>query len=152
MADEVVTFDPSAWAAAYPAFQTMPAPLAIQYFNLSTLYLSNSPCSVVQDIPARTAMLWLLTAHLAQLFWLNVQGGGSGLVGRINSATQGSVSVSAEFPASDDASWFLQTPYGAAWYQASLPYRTARYIAVPPYNFGPLPWSRPGWAGFGRRW
>jgi hypothetical protein len=155
MADEVVTFDPAAWALAFPAFALMPAQLATQYFNLSTLYLSNSPCSVVQNIPARTSMLWLLTAHLSQIFWLDQQGGGSGMVGRINSATQGSVTVSAEFPAADDASWFLQTPYGAAFWQASLPYRTARYVPAPPYAFPPINWSRPGWGawgGFGRGW
>lgn len=149
MADAVVTFDPVAWATAFPAFQTLPAPLATQYFGLSTLYLSNSPCSVVEDIAARQSLLWLLTAHLAQLFSPPGESGPSGLVGRISSASQGSVSVSAEFPASDDAAWFLQTPYGAAFWQASLPYRTGRYIPVPPYDFNPLGWSRPGYLGRG---
>lgn len=149
MAEEVVTFDPAAWAQAFPAFATLPAPTATMYFNMATGYLSNSPCSVVQDLALRSTMLGLVTAHLAQLFSPPGGAPGSGMVGRINSATQGSVSVGAEFPMPDSAAWFNQTPYGAAYWQMTLPFRLARYVPAIPYSFGPIPWSRAGFRGRG---
>lgn len=151
MADEVVTFDPTAWKQAFPAFATLPDPVATGYFNLATLYLNNSPCSIVQDIPVRTMLLGLATAHLAQLFGGPTGSGQPGIVGRISSATEGSVSVSAEMLAeSESAAWWDQTPYGAAWWAATVRFRSARYIAAPPYVFDRIPWSRPGYLS--RRW
>ena len=146
MAD-VVVFDPAAWAQAFPAFATLPAPLAEQYFGLTGLYLDNSPNSIVQDVNLRRSLLYLLTAHIAQIFSPPGGDGANTLVGRINSATEGSVTVAADMPAADDAAWFNQTPYGAAFWQGTLRWRSARYAAAPPYAFGPIPWSRAGWRG-----
>lgn len=135
----VVVFDPAAFILLYPAFTSVPAPALSANFNLATLQLNNSCCSVVNDAPTRSALLNLLTAHITAL--LNGVNGvaPSGLVGRISSATQGSVSVAAQFNAEDfSESYFAQTQWGVAFWQSTIVYRTAMY--VPPcdlYEYEP---------------
>lgn len=131
----VVTFDPALFKLAYPAFQNVDDALLQIYFDQAGLYLSNTDCSPVQDIPKRTQLLWMLTAHIAYMQGaLNpTSGGGNAFFGgRVNSATEGSVSVSAEmFPATGSSAWFNWTPYGAAFWQATLSLRSFRYRARP---------------------
>ncbi|KWO67589.1 DUF4054 domain-containing protein [Burkholderia territorii] len=157
MSPGIVTFDYGTWSTRYPALAvTANATLAQLYFDEAQLYCDNTPCSPVQDLTIRALLLNMLTAHIAQL---NQPVGGvtaagttsgsdtpaapSPLVGRITSATEGSVSVSTEMnvpPGS--AQWFAQTPYGAAFWAATAAYRTMRYVAVPPpRNMDPYsPW------------
>lgn len=127
----VVVFDPAAFKLAYPQFAAVSDGQLTNYFNLATLYLSNEDCSVVQDIPKRTTLLWLLTAHIAFLSGALNPGGTPGLVGRVSSATEGSVSVSTEMPMSPSSAWFLQTAWGSAFWQATLSLRSFRYRARP---------------------
>lgn len=127
----VVIFDPAAFKQAYPQFAAVNDAVLTNYFNLATLYLSNTDCSIVQDIPKRTTLLWLLTAHIAYLSGALNPGGQPGLVGRISSATEGSVSVSAEMPGSPNAAWFNQTAWGAMFWQSTLSLRSFRYRARP---------------------
>lgn len=153
MPDGIVTFDYGAWSVRYPALATtVNATLAQLYFDEAQLYCDNSPRSPVQDLAVRALLLNMLVAHIAQLnqpVGGAMAGGNSGpvapspLVGRITSATEGSVSVSTEMnvpPGS--AQWFAQTPYGAAFWAATAAYRTMRYVAVPPpRNMDPYsPW------------
>lgn len=128
----VVVFDPAAFKAAYPAFVSVPDAQLQNYFDLATLYLSNTDCSIVQDVNKRQTLLWLLTAHIAFLSGaLNPVPGTPGLVGRVSSATEGSVSVSTEYPMNPNSAWFLQTQWGAAFWQATLSLRSFRYRARP---------------------
>lgn len=127
----VVIFDPAAFKLAYPQFAAVSDAALTNYFNLATLYLSNTDCSIVQDIPKRTTLLWLLTAHIAYLSGALNADGSPGLVGRISSATEGSVSVSAEMPGSPNAAWFNQTAWGAMFWQSTLSLRSFRYRARP---------------------
>lgn len=53
----VVIFDPEAFKLAYPQFAAVSDAMLTNYFNLATLYLSNTDCSIVQDIPKRTMLL-----------------------------------------------------------------------------------------------
>jgi hypothetical protein len=125
----IVAFDPAAFVAAYPSFASVSATVLTGNFNLATLQLNNGFCSVVQDAPTRAQLLNLLTAHITAL--LNGVNGQpvSGVVGRISNATQGSVSVQMEFKTdSEAASFFVQTPWGAAFWQATAVYRTMRYV------------------------
>lgn len=138
----IVTFDPAAFIVAYPAFATVPSPVLTANFMLATLMLNNSCCSIVQDAPTRAILLNLITAHITAL--LNGENGQppQGIVGRINSASEGSVSVGTEMLAkTESASYWQQTQYGSIFWQATLVYRTARY--VPPCNagFGFSPWD-----------
>lgn len=125
----IVVFDPAAFVADFPAFATVSTSALTFNFNLATLQLNNSYCSIVQDEPTRAQLLNLLTAHITAL--LNGVNGESptGVVGRISSATQGSVSVQTEFKSdSEAASYFNQTQWGATFWRATAIYRTARYV------------------------
>lgn len=145
MPDGVVTFDPAYFAQAFPAFATLGPIVTTEYFNQACLILNNTPQSPVCDLARRATLLNLLTAHIAALAARNAQGGqAGGLVGRINQATEGSVSVGTDYAAPQNASWFLQTAWGATFWAATANLRTFRYNAAPPYVFGPLPWSRGG--------
>jgi hypothetical protein len=141
----VVVFDYTGWSARYPEFSTVMQATAQEYFNEAQLYCDNTPTSIVCDLCERSILLNQMTAHIAALNApLNGQPS-SPLVGRINSATEGSVSVSAQMdmPAGS-AQWFNQTKYGAAFWQATAKYRSMRYVR------GPVPVANP-FTGFGRR-
>ena len=128
----VVIFDPATFAIQYPEFATTnPARLQF-FFDQAGLYLDNTAASPVQDVALRSTYLSLLTAHIAQLSGAG-PGGASGLVGRVSSATQGSVSVQTAYSTNVGASmaWYIQTPYGAQYWQATAALRTARYVPGP---------------------
>lgn len=96
------------------------------WFSQAEILLSNTRCSVVKNLSERETLLFLLVRHFAELHHRATQGG---LVGRISSATEGSVSVSAEMPASSaGAAWYNQTPFGASFWQLTSKYRRFRYI------------------------
>ena len=167
-----VVFSYSDWMAQYPQFATTvtTAPQAQNYFNQATLYCSNNdgtstgnpggslgypgspliPYDTTVNPPKydRLYILYLLTAHVAQLTVGCVIAGAvvppGPLVGRINSATQGSVSVGTDVgtvPAG--AAWFYQTQFGIMAYTAMAPYRTARYRASPGQFYQPPPYGVP---------
>lgn len=125
-----VVFVPAAFKAAYPEFGAVPDATLNGYFLRSQLFLVNEDCPV-QDEAKRLQLYWLLVAHIAQLSGALNPGGVPGPVGRTSSATEGSVSVSLEYHASMGASWFVQTSYGAAFWQATAYLRSFRYVARP---------------------
>jgi len=125
----IVVFVPGDFTAAFPMFATVPTGVLTANFNLATLMLENSCCSVVSDAPTRQALLNLAVAHITAL--LNGVNGQppQSIVGRVNAATEGSVSVNAEMLSqSESAAYWNQTPWGAQFWQSTLPFRTARYI------------------------
>lgn len=126
----IVAFDLASFRARYPEFSSVPDPLMSAYFAEATIYLNNTDSSPVTNLPVRSLLLNMLTAHVAALNSGIDNTQASPLVGRISQATEGSVSVSAEMgPPSGTSAWFMQTKYGASFWQASLPYRSFRYIA-----------------------
>lgn len=128
----VVVFDPAEFRALYPSFASLTDAQLAQSFNLATLYLDNTECSVVSDVAQRKTLLYLLTAHIAKMAYGESGQGSSGLVGRVSSATEGSVSVSAEYNAAPgSAQWYLQTTYGAMYWEATARYRVGRYVPGP---------------------
>ncbi len=124
----VVVFDPVGFVARYPEFATCPALTLTAYFSEATLYLNNTDASPVADPVIRAMLLNMLVAHIAALnFGVNGQPP-AGIVGRVNQASEGSVSVSAEMgPASNTSAWYMQTKYGASYWQATAGYRTFSY-------------------------
>jgi len=121
----VVVFDPAAFKSRYPAFDDVDDGLLGLYFSEATLYLNNTNASVVVDIPTRTILLYMLTAHIAFLAQRD-----AGMVGRVNTATEGSISVGSEFaPLLGSQAWFAQSQYGAAFWQATLRFREFMYVA-----------------------
>ena len=125
-----VSFDLTGFRARFPEFATVADATLGAYFDESgQLHLDNTDSSPVVNLVQRGMLLNMLTAHLAALY-SGVSGqAASSLVGRINSASEGSVSVSADMgPVTGSSAWFLQTKYGAAFWQASARYRTFRYF------------------------
>jgi Protein of unknown function (DUF4054) len=129
----VVQFIASEFLSLYPQFTPQAAALAGN-FGLATTQLNNGCGSAVQDANLRQTLLYLLTAHITQL--LNGVGStaATGLVGRVSDASEGSVSVTAEWTAAGgpSQSYLLQTPFGAAFWQSTAIFRTAKYFSAPP--------------------
>lgn len=135
----VAVFDYAAWIVRFPEFINTPPDRAQAYFDeAALLYLDNSDNSRVPDAPRRLILLNLLVAHLAKLYDGSNGNPANELVGRISSASEGSVSVSADIGAASGSQvWFMQTKYGAMYWQATLPYRRMLY-RVPPSQGQPF--------------
>lgn len=140
-------FDYAAWSLRYPDLGgAVDANRAALFFAEAGLYLDNTDISPVQDVNVRLMLLGMLTAHIAVLSGALEPGGTpSGMVGRVSSATEGSVSVSVDSGlAPGTAAWFQQTSYGLSFWQATKRCRSATYVAAPAYNMEPWgqPWRR----------
>lgn len=127
-----VVFDPSLFKTAYPEFGTVADPALDRNFALATLQLTSTCASRVKDANQREALLGLLTAHITALAnGVNGQPP-QGIVGRISQAAEGSVSVSADMDgATFNAAYYLQTKYGAQYWQATAKYRQMVYSPGP---------------------
>ncbi|MDE2426359.1 MAG: DUF4054 domain-containing protein [Elusimicrobia bacterium] len=134
---------PGAYSVNYPQLVTNSQMTAVQpqvtlqqaqgYFLEAGAYVANDGSAPYPDTATLSAYLNMVTAHIAWLYSPLAQNDGesSPLVGRISSATQGSVTVQVEMPDAQNASsvqaWLQQTKYGAAFWAATAPYRTFRY-------------------------
>lgn len=148
----VVSFDPAAWAAQFPNFAYLSSQQSQSYFDMATTICRNDGGGPVPTAAIQTALLNVLTAHIAQLF-APPQGGGAapspGVVGRISNASEGSVSVATEFDAPQAAAWYAQTQYGAMFWEMSKSFRTARYLPGPARATDPWPVYGQYWNGRG---
>ncbi len=151
----IVTFDPPTFVATYPEFTGMTNGQMAQAFALAQTILNNTCCSLVQDANLRDALLQMLTAHIIFLLYGSNDGAGNitpppGIIGHIDTATEGSVSVAASFggdggPTQD---WYTSTRYGALYWVATSNFRT--FIPIPAPAFGPNgPCAGFGPGGFG---
>jgi hypothetical protein len=132
----VVVFDYESWVARYPEFAAVSEPLAQAYFDESSLYFAN--CGWTAALPQAPTLLNMLTAHIAWLYSPRDVNGNpastgqtaSPLVGRISTASEGSVSVGTELTSSGSPSeaFFTQTKYGFSFWQATAQFRTARWV------------------------
>jgi len=139
----VVVFDFATFAARYPEFASLDPALALLYFGEATIILNNTGSSQVSDLAQRASLLNMLTAHIARLASMAATGGV--VFGRITSASEGSVSVTAEAIQGIPA-WYAQTAYELAYYNATQAYRSARWVPgrQPYLGTGPF-WLRGGW-------
>jgi hypothetical protein len=145
----IVQFNYAQWLALFPEFTTtVSAPQAVSYFGIATTVHRNDGGGPVTDATQQLNLLNYLTAHIAALFAAPAAGQQpSGIVGRINSASEGSVSVQAAYSnnVSEQMAWFIQTRYGALYWTATAPFRTMRYVpnrnkgvvSGYPFGFGP---------------
>lgn len=142
-----VTFNYANWIAAFPEFVGVDEPQAQIYFDIATLYFNN--CGWTGALRIAPTLLNLLTAHIAKLLSpLGCDGQPSStgsepapsVVGRINSASEGSVSVGVELnpSGSPSESFFTQTQYGFMFWQATAQFRTAHYRALPTFVAPPI--------------
>lgn len=135
----VVVFVPATFKALFTQFATVPDALLNLYFQLATMIVDNTCNSVVSDATLREQLLNLLVAHMATLWPTAASAGsGGGIVGNVTSATEGTVSVSAAWASSVSQSmaYFIQTQFGAMFWQLTSPFRSFRYVA-PPQCCGP---------------
>lgn len=151
-----IVFDYTAWAALLPSMAGVDETDATLYFGLAQMYISNAGWPV-RDPTFLQYLLFLTTAHIAFLLSPRLNGvptsGGTEpapaqVVGRINSATEGSVSVSTEMAATTaNSAWWLQTQFGAMVWQLLKPFRLMRY--APPIRriYNPPVWRYGG--GYG---
>lgn len=135
----VVKFDETFIAQfreAYPQFNTVTDGQLGMAFRVAALTINNTDRSLIPYDPAaevydRETIILLLCCHL-----LTLSGRGTGAVGAISKAQEGSVSTDFTQPQSlQDAGWFSQSQCGLAAYQL-LQGRLAggRYYA---YHNGP---------------
>ena len=132
MAAGEVDFDLSAFRAQYPEFAALGDAVLLRMWDWANLYLCNHANSPVPDLGRRRVLLYLLTAHCCALWYGQTAGSSTaspgagsaavavptGQVGRVSSASEGSVSVSFDYPVTPGGEWFTQTQYGAAFWQA----------------------------------
>jgi hypothetical protein len=133
MSAGAVVFDPAAFIARFPQFANVDAALLQAFFDeAAALYLNNSARSIVRDLAERSILLNYIVAHLGTLSGVLTpagQGSTATQVGRVSSASEGSVSASMDMgQQSKGAAFWLQTQYGAAYWQATAAYRTLRYV------------------------
>lgn len=126
------------WIVRYPEFTGIPSPTYDLYFAEAGLFCRNDGSGPVTTAAAQSVLMQMLTAHIAALYSQSQGDPTPGSpknantpVGRISDATQGSVSVSLDWPSSTDPSamekWLTQTKYGAEYWAATLVYRQMRY-------------------------
>jgi len=121
-------FDSVIFLARYPEFSAIPVPRLQSFFDEAGVYLANTDGSPVSDLTRRRVFLNMLTAHIASLAGALSADGAPGPVGRVSSATEGSVSATFEYAAPGSGAWYAQTPYGAAYWQATINLRGFRYV------------------------
>lgn len=144
----VVTFDYPTWVQLFPQFAYLSSQQIGLYFNLAEQLHRNDGGGPVTDPTTQSNLLNLLTAHIAQLFAPTPNSTqparDPSVVGRITSASEGSVSVATEFPmpSNPSSAWFMQTQWGTMYWTASAPFRTMRYLPGMPKQTDP-------WALFG---
>lgn len=123
-----VTFDYNAFIASYPMFATLSQSQVNTALVISYQYLVNDGSGPVTSSLIQSTLQNLIVAHICQLmFGANGQPAG-GAVGRVSSATEGSVSVTTDFPVNANNAWYMQTQFGAMFWAATAPYRTMRYV------------------------
>lgn len=146
-----VVFDNTVWIGMFPEFTNVGGTLGASYFRRASYLCGNQPSSPLVCVDGMLAdALYLLTSHIA---WLNAPRDADGspaaagepaspIVGRINTAAEGSVSVGADMgdanAGSPSQAWYMQTKYGAEYWAVTAPVRTARYAAQPTVIVGPV--------------
>lgn len=125
----VVELNITSFRDMYPEFSNVTDAILPFLFDQATDYLNNTDFSLVDDPIKRERLLYMLMAHIAYVRYGDNKGnGGSGMVGRISSASEGSVSVSSELgPIEFRYAWYTQSPYGMSFWQATKVYRMATY-------------------------
>lgn len=166
---EAVLFNYANWVLMYPEFASVPEPVAANYFAQAGTFWNNYGSSPATRIQTQDVLMNLLTAHIAALFWKVPAQGSPGPadpnspVGRINSASEGSVSVGTDTglvpTASEYKAWLMQTKYGLMFLAMIGQYTNMRYVPGQLQSGGLGPRGWPGYGGiffpgngWGRRW
>lgn len=138
-----ITFDYANFIAGFPEFQTVPPGAVTFAFQTACLYFVNDGTNPAACSGNMAMLLNLATAHVLSIRGYPTAGGVTptpGPVGRINSASEGSVSIGTEWGGEGPPSqaFWLQSEYGAMFWQATAQYRTMRYVPNPTVVWGGL--------------
>lgn len=138
----VYVFDPVAFKLAYPQFAKFTNEQLIQFFEEVENSVVDNTESSCFSLANRKKWFYLLVAHNAEL-QNRIDSGNTGLVGRISSATEGSVSITTDYNMGDGAlgQWLNQTPYGAKFFALTTAWRSALWVAATK----PMPVKRTKW-------
>lgn len=143
MTNGVVEFDVAEFRGMYPNIKNTDTQLQFCFMK-AELFFNNTEQSCEKDINKRKIYLYLIVAHLATL-QAQVESGNT-LVGRISSATEGSVSVSSDYGVlGRNEKFWAQTQHGAEYWALTALFRTGVYVVT---NY-PMPVDR---RGYPRRW
>lgn len=155
----IVQFNYDGLVKMFPAMAPVGPELLEVYWTIATTMHANDGSGPIGSTSLQSSLLNMLTAHIAQLFAPKDPAGNpsaagnttAGVVGRVQSATEGSVSISTaalEGFNTAQASWLGQTQFGAMYWAATAQFRTMRYVAPlggsPPNSniYTPLFWRR----------
>lgn len=139
------SFDYSKWSALFPYLANggVTNAVASVFFDVAELLFNNTNCSPIDDLEKRATFLYFVVAHLARLNGYPIAPGGTAqpneLVGRIGSATEGTVSVSlaSEYMStSASEAWWRQTQEGATFWTLTAQFRAFRVFTPKPRYFG----------------
>jgi hypothetical protein len=146
----IVAFNYPQFVAQFPEFEQVDQATISGWFTVAGATICrNDGLGPVSNATTQMVLMMFATAHLIQLFVSQLNGQPNtespaavpppNIVGRISSATEGSVAVQAEMsaPPSAAAAFWYQTRYGTAWWAMTAPYRTFRYLPGPQRYFGP---------------
>ena len=123
MSEGVVSFNYNEFVGYFPEFSGVSETVAQWQFDLACSIVTNSPFSIVCDLEERKKLLYLLTAHI--LFLYNR---GSGSVGAISNASEGSVSVGYASIGQLGQGYFGQTQYGLLFWMMVKKYMSGFYV------------------------
>jgi hypothetical protein len=142
-----VTYDFNTWIGLYPEFALVGAPLGQGYFNRASVIFANditNPAYAAQGPQNFQTLFYMLVSHIAALncpknalgqYDASGLNPASPLVGRVTTASEGSVSVSTDNgdanAGSPSQAWYMQTKYGAEFWAGTAMTRTATYLANP---------------------
>jgi hypothetical protein len=136
----IVSLDIQKFKDSYPQFNNLTEPVLYRLFYFAEAILDNTDRSLVSDLNKRETLLYLLMAHIATIDPVisDVNGNaGSGIVGRVSSGSEGSVSISTDYAAmSRSSAWYMQSQYGAMYWEMTKQYRMFRYIPAPARGCG----------------
>lgn len=121
------------WRARYPEYSNLSDVQIEDLLVDATDYLENTAQCIIQNLDKRKRLLYLLAAHLAYINYPDAQGnGGSGFVGRVERATEGTVTVDSGIKnAPFGAEFFLQSKYGFEFWQRIRVYVMGFYVSGP---------------------
>lgn len=119
---ESVVFSYREFASMFPEVKTTEQQ-ATTAFWLAEGMLNNTSHSIVCCPCDRKRLLYLLTAHIAYL-----QGRGTGNVGAISNASEGSVSVGYAGLGQLGQNYFGQSQYGLLFWQMASKYLSGFYV------------------------
>ena len=132
----VVVFDLLKFRKLFPKISTTDDQLDM-FFVEACLLCNNTENSNIRNLQEREILLFLLTAHIATL-QMRIDSGNDS-VGRITSASEGSVSVALDNgQTTHSEKWYQQTAYGARYWVLTKRYRSLFYI----YGHAPMPVRR----------